>query len=243
MRRPQVISTGTDFYTSVQKMHRALTEFRVRGVKTNLPFLQNVMTHPEFLTGSTTTAFIEKHPELFEFERSYGAKGNSTAQIMNYLADVAVNGPSHPGAVGPRCSKEDPMPLPSMEGLPVPPGWRNVLLTEGPEGFARAVRAHQASARAMRTSHTFPGHRLIRGPPHAGAAADGHDLARRAPVAAGHAPADEGHSAGCAVHRARAGAGLCSGVLGRCHLRCSSQVCVLATHGWGCPNGLPHVRD
>ena len=139
----KVISTGTDFYTSVQKMYRALSEFRVRGVKTNLPFLQNVMTNPEFLTGSVTTSFIEKHPELFEFEKAYGASGNRTAQIMNYLADVAVNGPNHPGAQGPRCSKEDPFPLPDMKGAAPPDGWRQVLLKEGPEGFAKAVRAHQ----------------------------------------------------------------------------------------------------
>ena len=138
----KVISTGQDFMSSVQKMYRALSEFRIRGIKTNLPFLSNVLQHPEFLSGVVTTAFIEKHPELFEFEKAYGATGNRTAQIMNYFADVAVNGPDHPGAVGPKCIKDDPAPLPELAGPP-PAGWRDVLLKEGPAGFARAVRAHQ----------------------------------------------------------------------------------------------------
>lgn len=69
----KVISTGSDFPSSVQKMNRALSEFRVRGIKTNIGFLQNVMTHPEFLSGVVTTSFIETNPDLFEFEKAYGA--------------------------------------------------------------------------------------------------------------------------------------------------------------------------
>lgn len=60
---------------------------------------------------------------------------------MNYLADVAVNGPDHPGATGPRCSKDDPQPLPQLG--PPPKGWRDILLAEGPSGFAKAVRSHE----------------------------------------------------------------------------------------------------
>lgn len=69
----KVISTGVDFQASVQKMNRALSEFRVRGIKTNIPFLTNVMTHPEFLSGVVTTSFIESNPDLFEFEKAFGA--------------------------------------------------------------------------------------------------------------------------------------------------------------------------
>ena len=136
----KVIASGSTYRQAVQKMYRALTEFRVRGVKTNLPFLQNVLSHPEFLSGVANTSFIDMHPELFSFEQSSSSM-NRTNRLLQYFGDISVNGPSHPGADGPRCVRDDPPPLPRIDGPP-PTGWRDVLLREGPSGFAKAVRAH-----------------------------------------------------------------------------------------------------
>jgi len=139
----KVIAHGTTYRQTVQKMHRALTEFRLRGIKTNLPFLQNVLSHPEFLGGRATTAFIDGHPELFSFEQSGSSNSNAgEVGLLAYFADIAVNGPSHPGAVGPPCVRDDPLPLIVPEGVPPPSGWRDILLREGPSGFAKAVRQH-----------------------------------------------------------------------------------------------------
>ena len=136
----KIIASGSTYRQTVQKMYRALQEFKIRGVKTNLPFLENVVSHPVFLSGEATTGFIDAHPELFSFEgEASGAKDSN--KLLVYFADVAVNGPSHPGATGPRCVRDDPVPLVAPEGPP-PSGWRDVLLREGPSGFARAVRAH-----------------------------------------------------------------------------------------------------
>jgi len=136
----KVIASGSTYRQTVQKMYRALHEFKIRGVKTNLPFLENVVSHPVFLSGDATTGFIDAHPELFTFEgEDSGAKDGN--KLLVYFADCAVNGPDHPGATGPRCVRDDPVPLIAPEGPP-PSGWRDVLLREGPAGFARAVRAH-----------------------------------------------------------------------------------------------------
>lgn len=83
----KVISTGVDFQSSVQKMNRALSEFRVRGVKTNIPFLTNVMSHPEFLSGVVTTNFIETNPDLFEFEKAFGAQARAQPPITHRRSD------------------------------------------------------------------------------------------------------------------------------------------------------------
>jgi len=136
----KVIAHGGTYRQTVQKMYRALTEFRLRGVKTNVPFLQNVLSHPVFLSGQANTSFIDSHPELFEFEGA--GRTNKANRLLQYFADIAVNGPSHPGATGPRCVRDDPPPPPPPPGPP-PSGWRDVLLREGPSGFAKAVRSHQ----------------------------------------------------------------------------------------------------
>jgi len=142
----KVIASGSTYRQTVQKMYRALIEFRVRGVKTNLPFLQNVLSHPTFLSGQANTSFIEKHQEeLFTFGGPGGGDGGggmaSSNRVLSYFADVAVNGANHPGATGPRCVRDDPALLVAPPGAP-PSGWRDVLLREGPAGFAKAVRGH-----------------------------------------------------------------------------------------------------
>lgn len=73
-------------------MNRALREFRVRGVKTNIPFLLNVLENQKFLNGNVDTYFIDENPQLFQFQPSQ----NRAQKLLNYLGTVLVNGPSTP---------------------------------------------------------------------------------------------------------------------------------------------------
>ncbi|WIA32059.1 hypothetical protein OEZ86_002911 [Tetradesmus obliquus] len=152
----KVISTAPTFDKAVQRMARALQEFQIRGIKTNIPFMENVLRHPVFLAGAATTGFIETHSkELFKFEGHSNIRAN---KLLLYLADMVVNGPDHPGAIGAPPSKYAPPPpsLPAdLAGQPLH-GWREVYLREGPEGWAKAVRAHQGlllTDTTMRDAH------------------------------------------------------------------------------------------
>lgn len=135
----QVISHAPTFYAAVQKMQRALYEFTIRGVKTNILFLENVLRHPEFLSGTATTSFIERNPSLFQLTSGSALQ---SSKLLTYLAEMVVNGPQHPGATGPPPTRVIPAHVPHPTGPP-PGGWRSVLLEQGPEGWAQAVRAHQ----------------------------------------------------------------------------------------------------
>lgn len=84
----KVCTQGSDFQRAITKMQRALKEFRIRGVKTNISFLQNVISHPVFQSGEAKTTFIDNTPELFIFPRVRD-RGNKT---MKYIAEVTVNG-------------------------------------------------------------------------------------------------------------------------------------------------------
>lgn len=84
----KVCTHGYSFEKAVQKMQRCLKEFRVRGVKTNIPFLQNVVSHPVFISGEANTTFIDNTPELFEFPKVRD-RGNKT---MKFIGEVTVNG-------------------------------------------------------------------------------------------------------------------------------------------------------
>lgn len=127
-----------------RKMLRALVEFRIRGVKTNIPFLVSLLSHPNFINGSCWTTFIDDTPELFELVGSQ----NRAQKLLGYLSDLAVNGSSIKGQVGePRLRTEVPIPaITRLNGTkidpttPPPSGWRQVLTEKGPEGFAAAVR-------------------------------------------------------------------------------------------------------
>ena len=152
----KVICTAPTFAGAVQKMQRALSEFYVRGVKTNVVFLENVFRHPEFLSGKATTSFIERNPGLFEFH-NYSASLQSY-KVLSYLAEMIVNGPKHPGAVGPPPAKITPDAplLPSgTENTPGNAGWRDILLQKGPDGWVKAVREHRESKGVLLTDTTL----------------------------------------------------------------------------------------
>lgn len=88
----KIISHASDLQSSAAKMTRALREFRIRGVKTNIPFLLNVLENQKFLNGVLDTYFIDEHPQLFHFQRSQ----NRAQKLLNYLEEVLVNGPQTP---------------------------------------------------------------------------------------------------------------------------------------------------
>lgn len=128
---------GRDFQTAVARARRAVAEFRIRGVATNIPFLQAVLDDPDFRAGHVTTSFIEKRPQLLT-ARSSADRGT---KILNYLADVTVNKPhgAKPSTVYPH-DKLPPIDL----SVPPPDGSRQRLLALGPEGFAKALREQKA---------------------------------------------------------------------------------------------------
>ncbi|MFO7564960.1 MAG: pyruvate carboxylase [Enhygromyxa sp.] len=134
----KVTAHSLSFDSAAAKLHRALAEFRIRGVKTNIPFLQNVLRHPVFVSGDARTDFIDTTPELFSFPR----RRNRAQRALRFLAEVAVNGPTVEPA-----SDAPPGPDPEIPQLPVesraPEGWRRILLEQGPAAFARAVREQQ----------------------------------------------------------------------------------------------------
>ncbi|HTM85079.1 MAG TPA: pyruvate carboxylase [Mycobacterium sp.] len=128
---------GRDFSTAVSRARRALAEFRIRGVSTNIPFLQAVIDDPDFRAGRITTSFIDDRPQLLT-SRSPADRGT---RILNYLADVTVNQPhgKRPSAVYPH----DKLPLVDLTAPP-PAGSKQRLAELGPEGFARWLRDTKA---------------------------------------------------------------------------------------------------
>ena len=130
---------GRDFPAAVARARRGLAEFRIRGVATNIPFLQAVLDDPAFLAGEVSTAFIDERPDLL---RARPTKDRGT-KILNWLADVTVNQPNGDGA-----GIIDPaLKLPNIDlTAPAPAGSRQRLLELGPVGFAAALRQQTALA-------------------------------------------------------------------------------------------------
>jgi len=143
----KIIAKGTTFEGAASKLKRALTEFRIRGVKTNIPFILNVLRHPQFLNEIVTTRFIDENPQLFDFQPSQ----NRAGKLLQYLGNVLVNGPSTPLVTDIVPSKLKVVP-PTVPLTRPPFGLRDVLKAEGPEGFAKAVRRNRG---AMITDTTF----------------------------------------------------------------------------------------
>ncbi|QPG75314.1 hypothetical protein FOA43_002666 [Brettanomyces nanus] len=141
---------ASNFEVTRRKMVRALIEFRIRGVKTNIPFLIALLTHPVFKSGDCWTTFIDDTPSLFDMISSR----NRAQKLLAYMGELCVNGSTIKGQVGvPRLQTDAKVPDfhdPKTGELvdvstPVPSGWRNVLLEEGPEAFAKKVRSHKGS--------------------------------------------------------------------------------------------------
>jgi pyruvate carboxylase len=127
---------GRDFEAAVTRAERALGEFQVGGVSTNISFLQGLLADPDFRAGRVTTTFIEEHPVLLE---AHGA-ADPAGKILSWLADVTVNKPHGPAptVIDPRSK------LPDIDLSVSPPeGSRQQLAELGPEGFAGALRQRE----------------------------------------------------------------------------------------------------
>src|SRR6478672_4975012 len=124
---------GADFATAVRRARRALAEFRIRGVSTNIPFLQALLDEPDFVAGRLSTSFIDERPGLLT-ARTPADRGT---KLLTYLAGVTVNQP-----YGPSRTKVSPRSkLPAIHrDAPPPPGARDLLMRVGPQEFARALR-------------------------------------------------------------------------------------------------------
>ncbi|GAA5887732.1 hypothetical protein JCM5296_004474 [Sporobolomyces johnsonii] len=139
---------GATFEIARRKMLRALVEFRIRGVKTNIPFLFRVLSHPAYVDGNAWTTFIDDTPELFNLVTSQ----NRAQKLLGYLGDLVVNGSSIKGQQGePGLHEEIPIPTlvdPKDEtktidtSMPCQNGWRKIIKEQGPEAFAKAVREY-----------------------------------------------------------------------------------------------------
>ncbi|KAM6496884.1 pyruvate carboxylase [Amanita muscaria] len=141
--------SGTTYEVARRKMLRALVEFRIRGVKTNIPFLFRLLTHDVFVAGKTWTTFIDDTPDLFKLVQSQ----NRAQKLLAYLGDLSVNGSSIKGQQGEPGLKaeilvpklrnpQDPTGPPLDTTFPCNLGWRNIIVEHGPEAFARAVREY-----------------------------------------------------------------------------------------------------
>ncbi len=124
---------------TIARMDRALREFRIRGVSTNLMFLENIIGHPSFRDNSYTTRFIDNTPELFDFPK----RRDRATKLLTYLADVTVNG--HPDVKGrPEPMEDAPQPVvPDFGSGDIKDGTSQILHDKGPEGLAEWMKAQK----------------------------------------------------------------------------------------------------
>ena len=125
---------GLNHAAAVQKMLRVLQEFRIRGVKTNIGFLINVLKSPEFVDGSYNVNFIDDHPELFNLPvvQDRGTK------LLEYISDTTING--YAGAGHQEKAEFEPLEMPSVENGPYPDGTKQKFDAMGPEKFSQWIK-------------------------------------------------------------------------------------------------------
>jgi pyruvate carboxylase len=131
----KVTAWGKDLPEACRRMDRALREFRIRGVKTNIPFVENVVNHPKFRAGEVTTSFLDDSPELFHMRQ----RGDRATKLLSYLGDVILNG--NPEVKGKKIPDTfEPAVLPGVPGIEPLAGSRQLLQKFGPGGFAAWAR-------------------------------------------------------------------------------------------------------
>ncbi len=151
----KVTAAGRTLPGAAQRLHRALREFRVRGVKTNIDFLLNLLREPDFLSGKYTVAYLEEHPELFNLPQ----RRDRATKVLKYLSHTIINGnESIRGRVGERDWRRPIIPAPasqspglaastniapssSASGLITDGGYRQLLLDQGATAFAKTIAA------------------------------------------------------------------------------------------------------
>ncbi|MFF2499337.1 pyruvate carboxylase [Peribacillus sp. NPDC058075] len=122
------------FEQAASKMVRNLKEFRIRGIKTNIPFLENVVKHEKFINGEYDTSFIDSTPELFDFP----IRKDRGTKMLSYIGNVTVNG--FPGVEKKKKPVFDPAPIPNVGGLPLISGTKNILEEQGAEGLVNWIK-------------------------------------------------------------------------------------------------------
>src|SRR6202171_2122501 len=147
----KVTAWGLTLPEACRRMDRALREFRIRGVKTNIPFVENVVNHPKFRAGEVTTSFLDDYPELFRLP----SRGDRATKLLSYVGDVILNG--NPEVKGKKVPEAfEPAVLPtagnkaSTNGAPA--GSRQLLQKLGPKKFAVWARKEK---RLLITDTTF----------------------------------------------------------------------------------------
>jgi pyruvate carboxylase len=116
---------------AIVRMKRALSEYRIRGVATNIAFVENLLKHPTFLANEATTKFIDTTPDLFAFKK----RRDRATKILIYISDITVNG--HPETAGrPKPPAEARKPRAPRPAIAPQPGTRDLLLAKGPQAVA-----------------------------------------------------------------------------------------------------------
>jgi pyruvate carboxylase len=151
----KVTASGLEWNYARRKAVRALREFRIRGVKTNLAFLENVLTNPTFVEGKAHTTFIDENPDLVQ----YTPRRDRATRILRYVASTIVNG--HPTVRGkPKpptvVLTADPMvpPAGALKTAPAP-GTKQILDTRGPDGIVKWLREGGSTSRVRMTDTTW----------------------------------------------------------------------------------------
>ena len=143
----KVTAWGANLPEACQRMDRALREFRIRGVKTNIPFVRNVVNHPKFRTGEVTTSFLDDSPELFRLPST----ADRATKLLSYLGDVILNGNAEvKGKQIP--AKLETAVAPAAPGIVPPYGTRQLLKKLGAKKFAEWARREK---RLLITDTTF----------------------------------------------------------------------------------------
>jgi pyruvate carboxylase len=143
----KVTTWALTFEQAAAKMERNLKEFRIRGIKTNIPFLENVVKHPKFLSGEYDTSFIDSSPELFVFPKRL----DRGTKMLTYIGNVTVNG--FPG-IGKRDKPIFPEPrVPKVKySEPIPNGTKQILDEQGADGLVKWVKEQK---QVLLTDTTF----------------------------------------------------------------------------------------
>lgn len=136
----KVTAHSSTVIDAVRKLKRALMEFRIRGVQTNIRFLLNIIRHPEFIAGNATVNFLQQHPEIFTY---YTAQDRGT-KILTYLAEISING--HPDVKVKDQTKvfEKPLVPPFYSNKPIPNGTKQMLDQMGPEALCQWLKAEKS---------------------------------------------------------------------------------------------------
>ncbi len=135
----KVTAHGQTPQQAISRMDRALREFRIRGVSTNIAFVENLLQHPTFLDNSYTTRFIDQTPELFEFKR----RRDRATRLLTYIADITVNG--HPETAGrpmPQSDLREPR-CPGLKAESPASGTKQLLDAQGPKAVADWMKSQK----------------------------------------------------------------------------------------------------